>query len=42
MTDGVTAVFLGAVEYELNCQYTAAHHLAVISACNQMLATLHR
>ncbi len=42
VTDRVTAVFLGAVEYELNCQYTAAHHLAVISACNQMLATLHR
>lgn len=42
VSDRVTAVFLGAVEYELNCQYTAAHDLAVISACNQMLATLHR
>ena len=40
VTDRITDVFVGADEYELNCQYTAGHAQTIVRACNDMLATL--
>ncbi|MDQ6744671.1 MAG: hypothetical protein M3Z27_01415 [Actinomycetota bacterium] len=37
-----TSVYTPNRQYQLSCEYTPQHALAIVSACLQMLATFHR